>query len=120
MNIQEEVEKAIRQALADGVRSRLTGSYNNPLDKIISDSLAPSGGQFRVLLEESITGAINDPEFRESIRAAVRSTLAKTLVQRFGGELEKQVNALKSDPITRARITLALEEIVKTTTSPAG
>jgi hypothetical protein len=39
------------------------------------------------------------------------------LVQRFGGELEKQVNALKSDPTTRARITIAIEEIVKQKTA---
>jgi hypothetical protein len=39
--------------------------------------------------------------------------LAKVLIQRFGGEMEKQVNVLKSDPTTRARITLAIEEIVK-------
>lgn len=43
---------------------------------------------------------------------AVRTTLAKTLVQKFGRELEKQVNALKSDPTTRARITIVIEEIV--------
>lgn len=40
-------------------------------------------------------------------------SLAKTLVQRFGGEIEKQVNVFKSDPTTRARITLAIEDIVK-------
>jgi hypothetical protein len=71
------------------------------------------------MLEQAVASCVGDPEFVESIRVAVRQSLAKTLVQRFGGELEKQVNALKSDPITRARITLALEEIVKER-SPGG
>jgi len=48
--------------------------------------------------------AINSRVFRE---------IQPVDVPGLGGELEKQVNVLKSDPATRARITLAIEEIVK-------
>lgn len=67
-----------------------------------------------MILEDAIAKSLNDTAFTDSIKQAVRQSLAKTLVQKFGGELEKQVNALKSDPLTRARIVLALDEIVKT------
>lgn len=70
--------------------------------------------ELRLILEDAIAKSLNDTAFTDSIKQAVRQSLAKTLVQKFGGELEKQVNALKSDPLTRARIVLALDEIVKT------
>jgi hypothetical protein len=68
----------------------------------------------RTLLVEGIKSALSDESFRDQIKAALRTKLAKVLIERFGGELEKQVNTLKSDPATRARITLAIEEIIKT------
>ena len=65
------------------------------------------------LLSDAVKSCVGDEAFREEIKSSTRKVLAKTLVARFGGEIEKQVNALKSDPTTRARIVLAIEEIVQ-------
>jgi hypothetical protein len=105
-------ESAIRDAIRDGIKAKMTG-YNTDLDKLVSAAIAANAEKFRTLLETAIASAIDDAEFRREITAAVNHSLAKTLVQRFGGEIEKQVNVLKSDPTTRARITLAIEDIVR-------
>lgn len=106
------IEDALRHAFRDGIASKLTG-YNSPLDKMIQAAFEVHTSALRAILEDSIASCVKDTAFKEHIATAVRSQLAKLLVQRFGGELEKQVNVLKSDPTTRARITLAIEEIVK-------
>lgn len=103
---------AIRDGIREGVKSKLTG-YSSPLEKMIESSLTKYSAEFRTMIETAIGTCVNDEKFREEIAVAVRHTLAKTLIARFGGEMEKQVNVLKSDPTTRARITLAIEEIVK-------
>lgn len=105
-------ENAIRDAIREGIKSKM-GGYNSELDKIVNAAITRHADKFRVLLEEGISEAVLDADFRKEIKQAVNRTLAKTLVQRFGGEIEKQVNVLKSDPTTRARITLAIEDIVK-------
>jgi len=111
INADDVFTAAIREGLQKGIVSQLSG-YNSSLSKLIEEQLKERSGAIKTLLESSIQSAVGDPVFVEEIKAAVRTTLAKTLVQKFGGELEKQVNALKSDPTTRARITLAIEEIV--------
>ena len=118
MNIDSDklFQDAIRDALRSGVAEKLKG-YNSPLDGIVRTAIEKHSGMFRALLEEAIGSAVVNPEFRQEITAAVHRNLAKTLVQRFGGEIERRVNVLKSDPTTRARITLAIEEIVKSQTS---
>jgi hypothetical protein len=55
---------------------------------------------------------LGDEQFRANIAEQARHLLAKQLIQMFSGELEKAVNQLKSDPATRARIVLAIEQIV--------
>lgn len=107
------LERAIHDGFKGGIEKVFSG-YHSPLEKLVNAAIEKHSPAFRALLEESITTCTANDGFRQEIREAVHRTLAKTLVQRFGGEIEKQVNVLKSDPTTRARITLAIEEIVKT------
>lgn len=111
-----DVEKMVTNAVFDGLRKGVVdrlGSYNSPLEKLINDAIQKHSECMRGLLEGAIASCVKDEAFVDEIRGSVRTHLAKSLVQRFGGEIEKQVNALKSDPTTRARITLAIEDIVK-------
>lgn len=109
-------DKLLLEAIRDGFRESLKtklGGYNSPFEKLVGDVITAHSGEFRSLLEGAIASCMRDAVFAEDVRSSVRSILARQLVQKFGGELEKQVNVLKSDPTTRARITLAIEEIVK-------
>jgi hypothetical protein len=112
MDLQEQLVAAVKQGLSQAVRDRLTSAYGDPpFAKVLQDIVAQQVPEMRTMLTAAVTDAIADPEFRDELRLALRASLAKLLVSRFGGELEKQVNALKSDPATRARITLAIEQI---------
>ncbi len=117
----DETEKmfadGIRDGIREGIKKRFTDGYNSTFEKVVNESIAAHSARFRKLLEDAIGSCLNDTDFTNDIAQAVRQSLAKTLVQRFGGELEKQINALKSDPMTRARIIVALDEIVKSKTA---
>lgn len=113
-------DKLLEEAIRDGIRKGIAdkfGGYHSPLDDLMKFAIEKHQVAFRTMLEDAIGSCVNDELFRAEVAAATRTSLAKTLVQRFGGELEKQVNALKSDPSTRARITLAIDEIVKSRAS---
>lgn len=112
ISLEDQVFNAIKDGIREGVKAKLNG-YQSPLDKMIAEVLTKYDSLFRSLLSTSIESAMLNDEFREQIATQIRHKLASVLVARFGGELEKQVNVLKSDPTTRARITLAIEEIIK-------
>lgn len=112
IDVDKLFENAMRDAIREGIKAKF-GGYNSPLDKLCETAMAKHRDSFAAILEESIAACVTDSEFKAEIATATRRTLAKSLVQRFGGEIEKQVNVLKSDPTTRARITIAIEEIVK-------
>lgn len=109
--LEQRVVHAVMEGIHDAVKSKLTG-YQSPLDEMIAEVIDGRRMEIQTLLTESVKSAIDDPEFRQEIKAATRSRLAGLLVQRFGGELEKQVNQLKQDPTTRAKVTTFLDEIV--------
>jgi hypothetical protein len=105
--------QAVKDGIRDGVKSRMGSNYNNPIDKVIDSVLANEAEKMRGMIASSISSALDDKQFVNEIKQAIRSKLASILVQKFGGELEKQVNALKRDPTTRARITVAIDKIVQ-------
>lgn len=111
-----DADKLIANALRDGVtkavQERICG-YNSPLNGSIDRAIESQRSAIESLLTESLESCLGDHEFRAIIADATRQKLAKVLVARFGGELEKRVNELKSDPSTRARITVAIDNIVK-------
>jgi len=112
INADKLLTEAIRDGIREGITAKFKQSYNNPMDKMIEDAVSQHRVQMTSLIAESIGTLLGDESFRSTIQSQVSSLLAKQLVQKFGGELEKQVNALKSDPATRARITLAIDSIV--------
>lgn len=111
------IEDALRDGIREGIKSMATRTYQNPIEDIIKSAIANYANDFRAMLSDALQSCLTDSQFREDVSTQVRHALAKVLVARFGGELEKQVNVLKSDPTTRARITLAIQEIVKSKTS---
>ena len=79
------------------------------INSVLDSQMQP----LRELILAAIVGAVADEKFRVEIESALRTKLAKTLVERCGGELEKSINTLKSDPATRAKITLAIDGVMK-------
>lgn len=106
------LEHAIREGMTERCKDVFKG-YNSPMDKVINRAIEDNRSELVQLLSDAVKSCVGDEAFREEIKSSTRKVLAKTLVARFGGEIEKQVNALKSDPTTRARIVLAIEEIVQ-------
>jgi hypothetical protein len=105
------IEQAIRDGLRQGVAEKLR--YFTQFNELLAQAFETQKPKLRRIIDEVFNSCLDDPQFRADLAEELRHKLSKTLVQRFGGEMEKQVNVLKSDPLTRARITLAIEQIVK-------
>lgn len=112
INAEKILLDAIQDGLREGIKSKIT-NYSSTLSKAVDDAIEQNKPALTSLVSEAVKTSLSEPNFRESVIDAVRSLMAKTLISKIGGEIEKQVNGLKSDPTTRARITLALDEIVR-------
>ena len=112
LTFEQQIFQQIKHGLKDAVAAKL-GGYNSPLDGMIVQVVKANETSLVELLDGAVRGMVSDESFRDEIVSATRTKLAKTLVDKLGGEIEKRVNDLKQNPTTRARITLAIEEIVK-------
>lgn len=111
-DLEQQILNRVGTALDKSIDSVLTG-YNSPLCDLAREAIEGRRDEIVSLFGVALESILDNADARAEIAAAIRSKIAKLLVTRFGGELEKQVNALKANPETRAQITLAIQKIVK-------
>ncbi len=110
--MEKEILKSVKKAMSSAIVGELVG-YNKPLSKLTEKVVSDNQDELYGLINDEFVGLIKDPEFKEDLGKALRSKLAKSLISRMGGELERRVNEMKADPSTRARITLAIDDCLK-------
>lgn len=111
MDINELVAKELHSAIAQTVKERLSG-YNTPLSKMVDEVVSSQSQEIKSLLREAITEAVSKDDFRAEVKSAFVHTLARSLMNDFKGEIEKQANALRQQADFRARVVIAIEKIV--------
>lgn len=111
-----DLEKQILGAAGDGIRKAigdaLTG-YNSLLTKFATEVINNNAVEIKNIMSEAFSKVVSTKEFREDIMAAFQHKVAKMLVGNLEGSVQKAVDALRGDATIRARMILAIEEIVK-------
>lgn len=109
--IETKILLAAKKAIGEAITTELIG-YNKPLNKLTQSVIEANSSELFSLINDEFSNLLSGDDFKEELKGALRQKLAKTLIARMGGELERQVNELRQNPQTRAKITLAITEIV--------
>ncbi len=107
-SLEQQVFDAIRESFAESVQKRLVSDYHGPFGKLIEQAVAQKESELKALILDAFTESTSG-SIREQIKVAAAHKIAKVLVSKMEGEIEKRVNDLRADPVTRARIILAVE-----------
>lgn len=109
--MEKEILQTAKAAISEAIVKELTG-YNKPLSKLTERVIEDNSASLYSLINDEFAGLLQSDDFKAALKEALNAKLAKTLIARMGGELEKQVNELKANPATRAKITLAINELI--------
>ena len=110
--MEKEILRVAKQAISQAITTELVG-YNKPLSKFVNDVMLEHETEFRSLINDEVNELLNASDFKKALNIALHEKLAKILINKMGGELEKKVNELKQDVTTRAKITLAINKIIE-------
>ena len=110
--MEQTVIKVAKAAIYDAIGKELVG-WNKPLSNFTNAVMLEHETEFKGLINNGVSELLNSTDFKIALKSALHEKLAKLLINKMGGELEKKVNELKQDPTTRAKITLALNKIME-------
>ena len=110
---EDQLLKAATSAVYESISKSMSNDYNGPIKTAVNSVLDKHKSKIETIVEDAFLGLINTEGFKESVSKALQDKLARSLVSKMGGELESKVNELKANPETRARITIAIAECIK-------
>ena len=113
--MKQELIEQCKQTIDKALHEALT-SYSSPLVSAVKDALFDESEKLKQISQAAVSDLLNSEEFTLIMKEEMKRKLARVLISQFGGELEKSVNKLKSDPTTRAKITLAIDGVVNNLT----
>lgn len=102
----KQCEPAISKAIFDALTH-----YESPLKKAVHLALESEQELINKMVKGAVNSLVVSDEFQEVINKEVQAKLARVLISKAGGEIEKAVNKLKQDDVARAHITLTLDEM---------
>ena len=107
-NLSEAVNKAVQERL---------GGYQSPLVKLIDDAFKVHDNKLRELVYESLGQSLDRADFKQAIKQAFDHKVARVMVDQLASSIDKAIHAIKSDPTIKARMILAIEAIIKESSS---
>lgn len=102
----------VREAITTHLTKRLSESYNSPLDPFLKACIEKHAPKIADLYDQAVVEAIKGADLRASLAEAFTHKLARVLVGKFEGEIERRAGEMRSDPTFRAKVILAIEAAV--------
>lgn len=111
MSLEDSIVQAARDGLHKALSEALTG-YNSPLRQQAEQVIAEHTPDLRAVMVEAVEGLFSDKSMRAELRDALQKKLARLLIDKASGELEKRLNEIRADATMRAKILLAVEQAI--------
>lgn len=112
IQLEREILSIAQKAIGEAIKNTLTG-YSNPLTKIVSSVVEENAVFLRQLIAESFNQVIKTEDFKQSIVDAFSHKIARSIISNNEGLFDKVSNELKQDPTFRAKLTLAVANVVE-------
>ena len=109
---EDKLLKAAEHAIHESISKMLANDYRGPVRDAVKAVAKRHQEKLNAIVESAYLSVLDSESFSDSVKLAMNDKIARNLVSGLGGEIEKRVNELKADPVTRAKITLALTEII--------
>lgn len=96
----------------ESIKSVLT-AYNSPLSLLVKSVVDENAKELRAIISDSFRLVISTDEFKQSIVNAFSHKVARTIISNNDGLFEKVSNELKQDAVFKAKMSLAVSNVVE-------
>ena len=110
-SLENKIAKVATEAIGKSITESLC-SYNGPLKTLCDEVINSHHEELKEIIDNEFSTLLNSDTFRDQLKLALNKKLASVLIGRMGGELESTINKLKADPTTRAKITIAIDNVI--------
>lgn len=109
-----EIEKIdIKDVIYNALKEKIGSAINyQELHSMIGNVIEERRDEFEKLLNKCLDKVFKDKEFEEVILDEFRHKVAKNMVAKLEGAIEKNIMKFRQDPVMNSKMILAIEEII--------
>ncbi len=111
ITLEQDILSTAQIAMQDSIKTALVG-YNSPLNKLVLSVVDENSKELRNIISDSFTQVIKTTEFKESIVNAFSHKVARTIISNNDGLFDKVSNELKQDAVFKAKMAMAVSNVV--------
>lgn len=112
MNLEQDILQQVQTAMKKAIQENLV-AYNSPLRKLTDRVVEENSDEIHEVMNTAFKSVIRTGEFKATVLQEFEHKVAKLLVSQLSGQVEKAVHALKQDPKMKAKMILAIEDIIE-------
>lgn len=109
---EKDVIGVVRDALMSKVAEVMNG-YSSPLNGIVTRVISQHEEELSRIVREALALSLKDKQFVSDVNEQFKHKVAKVLVGKLEGAVEKAADRLRADPTLRARLIIAIEDLIK-------
>lgn len=110
--LEEQILSQAKSAVSKSINKELTG-YNKPLTNLTEKVIDKHKDELFGIFDRAFSKVISNESFEKEVHSAFNHKIARVLVSQLEGSVDKAVNAIKNNPKMKARMILAIEEIIE-------
>lgn len=110
-----DLEKKVHQAIEESINSALSerlSKYGSPLTPIIDAVVEEKKDAIATMLNSAFSKTLESSSFQKLVLEEFHRKVAKMLISKLEGSVEKAVNDIRQTPSLRAKLILAVESFI--------
>ena len=111
VTLEQDILSTVQSSIQGAIKESLT-KYDSPLVKLVTTVVNEHSVQLKQIISESFDDVIKLDEFKESIRDGFSHKVARTIISNNDGLFEKVSNELKQDSVFKAKMALAVSNVI--------
>jgi len=112
ITLEMDILSTTQSAIHESIKNVLT-KYDSPLNKLVGSVIDSHSSELRSIINDSFTRVIQTEDFKESIISAFSGKVARTIISNNTGLFDKVANELKQDATFKAKLSLAVSNVVE-------
>lgn len=111
-NLESIVRNQLKASVGEAVIKTLTSGYQSPFAKLVGDVFESERKNTEKIVKEVFNEVISTDEFKKSLKEEFQRKVAKALIGKMSGQVEKAVNELTKDPTFRPKLILSVNNLI--------
>lgn len=112
IDLEKDLLRIINENISNSVGQLLT-KYDSPFVKIVNNVIEQNETKIHKIVSDAFGKVISTQEFKNAMHEEFQHKVARVLVSKLEGSVEKAVNDIRNDPTLKAKMILAIENIIK-------